>query len=574
MKYLLSLAALLFCCSTLSAQEECGTEFGEKAQKYLEEHREQMQFYEQQYLQLQGRGTGVLNNIMIPIKAHILRRTNGSGGLSVADLNTAIAVMNTRYAGSGLEFFLCNGINFIDDDSYFDFDGNDESIMTSLYGETGMVNIYFANSVTSRSGANLCGYAYYPGGPETVLMANSCATNGSTLSHEVGHFFALVHTHGGSNTPGSTGELVDGSNCSSTGDFICDTPADPQLGFSNVNASCNYTGNARDANNQLYTPDPTNIMSYSRKSCRTQLTTQQFARVYAAYQSTNRNNLDCPTAVANFTADVTSSCQPGLTVNFTADSPTATSWIWDVDNDGTIDYTIQNPTHTYSSAGNYTVSLTASDGNITDTNTKTDYIIVGSNSSLASNTLTLELNLDNYPDETTWEFLDGNGSILYSGGPYNRSTDAGTTRTETFALTSNNCYTFSLYDSFSDGICCAYGNGSYRLLTSDGTAVANGGNFTDVDTHEFATGTLGVDTVTLDAVKIYPNPASDKLTVIANGVIEKLIIYDELGRVVRTKLSNDLQAQISLSNFTDGVYFLKVQTSKGVETSRFIKRSN
>ena len=71
-------------------------------------------------------------------------------------------------------------------------------------------------------------------------------------------------------------------------------------------------------------------------------------------------------AFANFSADVQSGPSP-LTVNFTDQSFTSapggiTSWAWDFDNDGTIDSTAQNPTHTFQSCGTFDVALTVTDG--------------------------------------------------------------------------------------------------------------------------------------------------------------------------------------------------------------------
>ena len=68
---------------------------------------------------------------------------------------------------------------------------------------------------------------------------------------------------------------------------------------------------------------------------------------------------------AGFTADVTEGSSP-LTVNFSDTSYTndpggVLSWAWDFENDGTIDSTAQNPTHTFTSCGDYDVSLTVTD---------------------------------------------------------------------------------------------------------------------------------------------------------------------------------------------------------------------
>jgi PKD repeat protein len=76
--------------------------------------------------------------------------------------------------------------------------------------------------------------------------------------------------------------------------------------------------------------------------------------------------------VAEFAADPTSGTIP-LTVNFTdTSSNTPTSWSWTFGDGDTS--TEQSPSHVYNSAGNYTVSLTATNGAGQNTETKVDYI--------------------------------------------------------------------------------------------------------------------------------------------------------------------------------------------------------
>jgi PKD repeat protein len=83
--------------------------------------------------------------------------------------------------------------------------------------------------------------------------------------------------------------------------------------------------------------------------------------------------------IANFSATPLSGEAP-LNVQFTdlsiAENTTITSWQWDFDDDGSIDSLVQNPSWYYLEPGNYTVSLTVSDGDITDTETKEHYITV------------------------------------------------------------------------------------------------------------------------------------------------------------------------------------------------------
>lgn len=91
-----------------------------------------------------------------------------------------------------------------------------------------------------------------------------------------------------------------------------------------------------------------------------------------------RVHVNTDTTKAEFTADATSGSAP-LTVNFydlsTLD-PQVSSWQWDFDNDGQIDSTIADPTHTYVTPGTYDVSLRIENFDGEDVEIKTGYITV------------------------------------------------------------------------------------------------------------------------------------------------------------------------------------------------------
>ncbi len=79
--------------------------------------------------------------------------------------------------------------------------------------------------------------------------------------------------------------------------------------------------------------------------------------------------------VANFSGTPTSGAAP-LAVTFTDSSTnTPTSWSWNFGDSNTS--TVQNPSHTYSAGGTYTVALTATNAYGNNTNTKSNYITVG-----------------------------------------------------------------------------------------------------------------------------------------------------------------------------------------------------
>jgi hypothetical protein len=278
----IGLMAILMVPFRTYAQHACGTQPTADQIRFMDETREARQHFE-----IPSDRTQIT---WVPIQFHVVNTTAGTGGLDPYTLGFLLSDLNIYYANSNIQFFECGSINTINDDVYFDFITAEEPALGAAHDVSGVINIYFVNTLSDGNGAQYCGYAYFPGGPDRIMMRNSCTYGSSTFIHEVGHYFTLYHTHGKTNS-GTTDELVDGSNCATAGDDICDTPADPNL-WGLVDGSCNYTGTALDGNNQPFTPMTTNIMSYSTSTCRDQLTPGQYSRV--AYAALNdRSYLNC-----------------------------------------------------------------------------------------------------------------------------------------------------------------------------------------------------------------------------------------------------------------------------------------
>lgn len=98
---------------------------------------------------------------------------------------------------------------------------------------------------------------------------------------------------------------------------------------------------------------------------------------------------------------------------------------------------------------------------------------------------TVSIAFDTYRAETSWEIYDASGILVASDGGFTAATPNPYT-SKSFCLQDGN-YTFVIYDTEGDGICCAWGNGSYTL-TIDGATVATGGEFGSQDIVEFTVG--------------------------------------------------------------------------------------
>ena len=238
-----------------------------------------------------------LGDTIVPIKFHIISNAIGSSGIDSASVFNELDLVNSFYTNAGIEFQHCGLIDYVYDDNYAFFEKYTDEVICDANDVVNVLNIYFTPYIYKVSGVDttsLCGYAYSTSLTKNrILMKNSCAINGSTLAHEIGHYFSLSHTHST-----STGdELVNGSNCVIAGDQLCDTPADPQLSTSIVNSSCVYTGTAQDSNGDFYNPEVRNIMSYSRKACRDLFSPEQYTRMNA-YLLNYRNYLVCSSFIS------------------------------------------------------------------------------------------------------------------------------------------------------------------------------------------------------------------------------------------------------------------------------------
>jgi len=334
----------------------------------------------------------------------------------------------------------------------------------------GNMNVWVCNI-----GGGILGYAQFPGGspatdgivvsPQyfgssdkgTGFYLSTPFDKGRTTTHEVGHYLNLRHIWG------------DGG-CS-VDDFVADTPVagGPNYGCPNYpSRSC--------TNNGGFTSDQfMNYMDYVDDACMFMFSMGQKARMDAIF---------APGGPREGLGTIVDGCllppPGGLASSNVGDNGFTLSWnavaeavSYDVSIDGNIfnatgtSYNASglDPGTTYSTkvrarcasgSGDYSPDLT-----VTTT---------GSNCRTAPVTFTLVL--DNYPSETSWS-LTRNGTTVASGSGYSTN---GQTITETFDFGDGN-YVFTINDSYGDGICCAYGSGSYALEDAGSNVIASGGAF-------------------------------------------------------------------------------------------------
>ncbi len=183
---------------------------------------------------------------------------------------------------------------------------------------------------------------------------------------------------------------------------------------------------------------------------------------------------------------------------------------------------------------------------------------------------TLDLILDDYGAETTWELTNESGQVLFEGGPYGDGLD-GTLVQELFCIPEG-CYTFTIFDEWGDGICCGWGEGSWTLINWNNVAIGSGGEFDEVETFTFCTDEVSVSERGLEqAVLLYPNPAGQAVTLELPDGVRELFIFDVAGRIVHHEVTNGATRMVlDVSRFAPGRYVLQSVSDTRTHTNALI----
>ena len=211
----------------------------------------------------------------LPLQLHFIVNQAGSKQDSTNAL-AHIAAMNSSFAQINIQFAVCNRINYIYTEDFNLIDFPAAFSLGEKYNSSGAVDVFYVPGIAGAAGL----YTNFSNRDGFIMIANNLE-NASILIHEMGHYFNLPHTH---DTDFGV-ELVNGSNCSYTGDGFCDTPADPNL-LNFVGSNCTYTSTQKDPAGNVYTPDVSNFMSYAPPGCRKKFSPQQYAHM-SAYAANN-----------------------------------------------------------------------------------------------------------------------------------------------------------------------------------------------------------------------------------------------------------------------------------------------
>jgi|GEM_PF-4267032 len=221
--------------------------------------------------------------LYIRIVPHVIRKSDGTGGLTVQQIEESIRLLRSDFDKHDIYFVWDCNIVYHDDDTHYTVDG--QTPFNEGWEDADAINMfYYPAQLTYQNGAEFA--------PNNIFFTQGTAPDNNmlsgltrTISHEMGHCLGLCHTFHEHNSceENVTRNPSDGSqyNCECTGDKLCDTPADPKIEYGDIDPlTCQpYTSLGNDGFGDPYNPDIRNIMSYSHLDCRDQFSFGQVDRM-------------------------------------------------------------------------------------------------------------------------------------------------------------------------------------------------------------------------------------------------------------------------------------------------------
>lgn len=188
--------------------------------------------------------------------------------------------------------------------------------------------------------------------------------------------------------------------------------------------------------------------------------------------------------------------------------------------------------------------------------------------------ITIELLTDDYQTETSWVIVDENDNVIATNGELQKAT----LHTDKVCVLSTGCYTFTIYDTYGDGISegtpPGYLNVYYNGILVGGFSGDEANFGFDFIVDEIGDGcSVNTEDFASHNFKAFPNPVSSTLFLENLTEVQSVKIFDMLGREYIQQIESlSDRVSIDFSNFRNGLYLVKINTKNNNNRTFLIQK--
>ena len=223
--------------------------------------------------------------IYIPVKLHLVGKTDGSGHIDENKVLDLMCMLNELTNKVGVYFYIFDRFNYVDDDSlYYAPLTSSSLIKLRNLKHPSALNLFIVFEIGANTLAIFNGPA--DSVDDFIIAEMHWITEFNSVPHAFGHFASLAHTHRGWEqfpysavhmgmpapaiaSDGFTAtEKMDGSNCLTAADKICDTSPDYNFSYDvNILDTCQLSANVLDPCSVAVATPSNNIMGPGYRTC-------------------------------------------------------------------------------------------------------------------------------------------------------------------------------------------------------------------------------------------------------------------------------------------------------------------
>jgi hypothetical protein len=235
------------------------------------------------------------------------------------------------------------------------------------------------------------------------------------------------------------------------------------------------------------------------------------------------------------------------------------------------------PTATLAS-GNHTFNASVNNPNAnTDENANNNTTSSSFSVVIGGQAVQLNLSLDCYGSETSWELQDATGTALYAASGYSDD-QPGLVAIDPWCLPYG-CYSLVVLDSYGDGLeggTFCQEDGSVDIVYNSislGSIPSTSPNFGSQKNIDFCfdENGVGLENLSENTILVYPNPAKNLLTIqLGTSLKGSLNFTDISGKLLFSKEITSAQIQFTVDQLSAGTYFIQFNLEGQVLVKKLI----